>query len=130
MPKPIYEERYCLNSDCPNITFIPQRSDQKFCDTTCRTRYHFLKNRENDLTLYSDLQNLKRADGILKRLYANCLKKGIYAIPKEILEVENIPIESAIKMTNDPNKNRIHWYFNYGITPDGEKNIRILKKDK
>ena len=129
MPKPKYATRKCLNPDCPNGTFIPKRADAKCCDSICRSRYHFHKNRAAVRSTYKEAEMLKKTDRILKQLFDSCLNKKIETVSLESLALYNVPLNSAVSIAVDANtKARIYWFYEYGILGISANKFKIVKK--
>jgi hypothetical protein len=131
MPTTIYKKRKCLNADCPNEDFRPRRSDQLYCDGICRSKHHFTRRKEELKTKYAMTENLKSTDKTLGRLYANAKNKNIQLIPKEVMDIENIPINSAIQILTDQLSGaKIHWFYEYGFTVTSDGKFKILKRSQ
>lgn len=129
MPKPKYATRKCLNPDCPNGTFIPKRADAKCCDSICRSRYHFHKNREAIRSKYKESEGLKKADRILKDLFETCKAKKIDFVSSETLTLNHVPFNSAVSIAIDAKSNlKIYWFYEFGIMGVGYNKFKVVKK--
>ena len=129
MPKPQYKPKKCLNPDCPSKEFIPSRSDKVYCDEYCRGKHFRLKNNNVIKREYRSIQELKRIDKTLKRIYENCEKNKIETVPEALFSAEDIQLERAINVTADEKSRlRTYWFYNYGIKGISINKFKIVKK--
>ena len=131
MPKAKYPARKCLNPKCPNGTFIPKRSDAKYCDNVCRSSYHSNLQKELNRTKYKAIQQQKQADKKLKEIYLSCQLRKLVFVTGEILELHNIDLLSAPETSIDQKTNsQIFWFFEYGVMGMEYDKFKIVKKSE
>ncbi len=129
MPRAKYTSRKCLNSNCPKGLFIPSRSDQKFCDSICRSSFHFHLRKAEEKTKYRTLTDLKNADKELGLLYKSCRHQNLEFISEEVIRVNSIPLNSAIQIAIDKKSNcKIFWFYDFGIMGIEKNKFKIVKK--
>ncbi len=129
MPRTKYPSRKCLNQNCPNGSFIPSRSDQRFCDSICRSNYHFQIHKAEEKAKYRMVADLKIADKNLRSLYKSCQEQNLEFISEEVIRVNKIPLNSAIQNTIDKKSNcRILWFYEYGVMGIEKNKFKIVKK--
>jgi len=131
MPKTIYAERKCLNPTCPQITFIPNRVDAKYCDRVCRSNHHFNLRKEENKLKYHAIQQQKQADKKLKEIYLVCQQRKVEFVSSEILEHHLIDLNLAPETGIDQKtKKRIYWFFEFGVLGVEFNKFTIVKKSQ
>lgn len=129
MPKTKYNFRKCLNPKCPNGTFIPMRSDAKYCDNVCRSNAHFNLHKDESKTKYKIIQQQKQSEKRLKEIYMSCQQQKIEFVTSEILELHKINLLSAPETGIDKKTNsKIFWFFEYGVMGIAYDQFKIIKK--
>ena len=128
MPKTTYKPRKCLNPDCPQGNFNPKRLDQRFCDNDCRSRFHFLKKREERKNQYQQAENLKKVSKVLERFFKSCREKKISSISDETLAVENVTLNCATEITIHSQYGKVHWFYDFGLFLIKENRFKIINK--
>ncbi len=129
MPKAKYPARKCLNPKCPIGTFIPRRSDAKYCDNVCRSGYHYELNKENNKHKYRDAQIAKNADKSLAQLYNSLQNQKKEFVTNEILQSHSISLDTSVVTDIDPKSNvRIYWFYDYGVMAVAWEKFKIVKK--
>ena len=129
MPKIIHNPRKCLNPECPCESFVPKRSDMKFCDSHCKAHYHALKNKELNVSGSAMNRALRKADSRLESLYNNGSKHKIEFISEEILHLSDVAINTASRIEKVKDTGMIvYWYIKYGILGVSPGKYKIIKK--
>ena len=129
MPKTKYPSRKCSNPKCPNGTFIPKRSDAKYCDSVCRSNAHFNLRKEENKTKYKIIQQQKQSEKKLKEIYLSCRLRKVEFVTSEILEHHQIDLLSAPETGIDQKtQNKIFWFFEYGVLGIAYEKFKIIKK--
>ena len=129
MPKTKYPSRKCSNPKCPNGTFIPKRSDAKYCDSVCRSNAHFNLRKEEYKTKYKLIQQQKQSEKKLKEIFLSCQQQKIEFVSSEILELHKIDLLSAPETYIDQKtKIKIVWFFEYGVMGVAYEKFKIIKK--
>ncbi len=131
MPKAKYPTRKCLNPKCPNGTFIPKRSDAKYCDNVCRSNAHTNLRKEENNAKYNAIQLLKQADKNLEKIFLSCQQQNVEFVTSEIIILHNIDLNSAPETGIDQKtQNTIKWFFEYGAMGVGYEKFTIVKKSE
>jgi len=129
MPRTKYPLRKCLNPKCPNGTFVPKRSDTKYCDNICRSNAHFNLHKEENKTKYKVIQQQKQSEKKLGELYLVCQQQKKEFVTSEILDLHNIDLLSAPETGTDKKTNKkIFWFFEYGVMGIAYEQFKIIKK--
>ena len=129
MPKAKYPPRKCLNPKCPIGTFTPMRSDAKYCDNVCRSNAHFNFHKEENKSKYKIIQQQKQSEKKLQEIYLACQQQKIEFVTSEILELHKIDVFSAPETgTDQKTKNKIFWFFEYGVMGVAFEKFKIIKK--
>lgn len=129
MPRTKYSSRKCLNTNCPKGLFVPSRSDQKFCDSICRSNYHFQLHKAEAKAKYRIVADLKIADKNLKLLFKSCQDQNLGFVSAEVIRVNKIPLNSATQIFLDKKSNcKIFWFYEFGIMGIEKNKFKIVKK--
>lgn len=131
MPKTNYPPRKCSNPMCPTGTFIPMRSDAKYCDNVCRSNAHFNLHKEENKAKYKSIQLQKQTDKRLKEIYLSCQQRKVEFVTSEILEHHQIDLHSSPETSIDQKTNKkIVWFFEYGVMGVEYNKFTIVKKSE
>ena len=129
MPRTKYPSRKCLNPKCPTGTFIPMRSDAKYCDNVCRSNAHFNLRKEENKAKYKIIQQQKQSDKKLKEIFLSCQQQKIEFVSSEILALHKIDLLSAPETGIDQKtQSKIFWFFEYGVLGIAYEQFKIIKK--
>ncbi len=129
MPKTKYPSRKCLNPKCPNGSFTPRRSDAKYCDNICRSNAHFNFHKEENKSKYRIIQQQKQSEKRLSEIYLSCQQQKMEFVTSEILGLHKIDLLTAPETgIEKKTKNKIFWFFEYGVLGVAYEKFRIIKK--
>ncbi len=105
------EEKKCKNPECEAIIQYYENPKKLFCDSTCKSRYHYLKELDENAELIFRNKALK----INYKIILNFIEKGVFVIDAEVARAIGF--------------NRRVYMDLYKRFP-GEKNTRALKRIK
>ena len=110
---PLKHTRICKNPDCAHPEFIPRRSDQEFCDTTCKNHFHNKKRNEKN-EIYQDEAIIRKNCIILKKLYND--NRYLNSVLDIILRHEGIDLNCHSRDgINESSGNKVIWFHQYGL---------------
>jgi hypothetical protein len=105
------EEKKCKNPECDSLIQYLENPKKLFCDSTCKSRYHYLKvNEEN-----AEIILLNKAIRINYKFIVSFISKGIFVVDANIARAMGF--------------NR-RVYMDLLRRFPGEKNYRSLKRIK
>lgn len=104
---------------------IKGRSDKKFCDDNCRSRYNYGAGRRNSSYMITHINHtLKRNRRILHKL----ISAGYTKVGKAVLLNDGFDFEHHTSIINKSN-NTFYWCYDLGYQIIAEDNIVLVKKE-
>ena len=74
------EEKECKNPECDEIIQYSENPKKLFCDSTCKSRYHYLKDTDENAEIISLNKALRKNYKIIMYFIA----KGVFTIDAEV----------------------------------------------
>lgn len=76
------EEKKCKNPECDAIIEFYENPKKIFCNNTCKSRYHYLK----DLEENEEIIWLEKALRTNYKIIVNFISKGIYVVNADVIK--------------------------------------------
>lgn len=76
------EEKKCKNSECDMPILIRENPKKIFCNNTCKSRYHYLK----DLDENEEIIWIEKTLRINYKIIVNFIRKGVYVINADVIK--------------------------------------------
>ena len=76
----VRQEKKCKNPECAEIIYYFENPKKLFCDSTCKSRYHYLK----DIKENAEIISLNKALRKNYKIIINFIANGIFIVDAEV----------------------------------------------
>ena len=76
----VRQEKKCKNPECAKIIYYFENPKKLFCDSTCKSRYHYLK----DIKENAEIISLNKALRKNYKIIINFIANGIFIVDAEV----------------------------------------------
>jgi hypothetical protein len=94
------EEKKCKNPECDSLLSNTENPKKIFCNNSCKSRYHYLK----DLEENEEIIWIEKALRTNYKIIVNFIRKGIYVINADVIKAlgfnRRVYIDSEEKFCN------------------------------
>ena len=104
-------EKKCKNPECDEIIQYFENPKKLFCDSTCKSRYHYLK----DLEENEEIICVEKALRLNYKIIKNFIRKGLYIVNADVIKALGFDIDIYIDLEKK-------YFTNFGY-----KSLRRIK---
>lgn len=104
-------EKKCKNPECDEIIQYFENPKKLFCDSTCKSRYHYLK----DLEENEEIICVEKALRLNYKIIKNFIRKGLYIVNADVIKGLGFDIDIYIDLEKK-------YFTNFGY-----KSLRRIK---